>query len=371
MRAFLRSSAVFVLLCLNACGSDDEEDQPQSSYLAADAQRELEALGVRGYQNQARITEEVTQGEAKRVTYDPASGPICLWGEPYKAFYIDRGSDKTMLLLDGGGACWTGFCAASDKADETVQLMGPAMQDAANYFKDWNVVYAPYCDGSVFSGDNELTQPDGRKRYHHGRQNLAAAFDLAVEHFGDSKQLLIGGFSAGAYGTLPAMVAGRLLFPEADLFIMNDSGAGIQNPAETADTETRLAEWKYDEVIPASCTACNGGRGQLTELFSWMLKNDSNVRISALSYYRDAVIGVAFNKFTPEAFEQVLKTETGKHATAFPDRFKRYMLPGAGHVLSAEGWLTVTADGVKLNDWMAAMVQGNDAVWKDLLAAGP
>ena len=38
----------------------------------------------------------------------------------------------------------------------------------------------------------------------HGRQNLAAALDLAAEHFGDSKQVLIGGFSAGGYGCLPA-----------------------------------------------------------------------------------------------------------------------------------------------------------------------
>lgn len=369
MRPFIHSSALVVLLCLNACGSDDDGNQRSTTYLSPQAQRELEDLGVEGYRGKARITEEVSKGDATRVTYDPASGPICLWGKPYGAFYIDRGSHKTMLLLDGGGACWTGFCAATPEAEETVSLMGPAVQDPGNYFSDWNVVFAPYCDGSVFSGDNEVAQPDGTTRYHHGRQNLAAAFDLAAEHFGHSKQILVGGFSAGAYGTLPAMIAARLVFPEADLFVMNDSGAGIQNPAQGADTETRLAEWKYDEVIPPSCTACDGGRAQLSELFSWFLKNDSNVRISILGYYRDGVIGVLFNKFEPEEYERVLKTETGKHAAAYPDRFKRYMVPGDKHVLSSD-WLTITADGVKLSDWMGAMAQGNDAVWTDLLATG-
>jgi hypothetical protein len=372
MRSSLAASSLVALFVVAGCGSDDEGGEERSStYLSPQAQQELNALGVEAYRGKARITEEKQVGEATRVAFDPASGPICLWGTPYGAFYIDRGSDKTMVLLDGGGACWTGFCAASDKADEAVEPMGPALQDASNYFKDWNLVFAPYCDGSVFSGDNEVVQEsDGRRRYHHGRQNLAAAFDLAAREFGDSKQVLVGGFSAGAYGTLPAMIAARLVFPQADLLIMNDSGAGIQNPAQSADTETRIAEWKYDEVIPPSCTACNGGRGQLSELFSWMLKNDSNVRISVLGYYRDQVIGVVFNKFTPEGYEHILKTETGKHNAAYPDRFKRYMLPGDLHVLSGR-WLTITADGVKLSDWMAGMAQGDDAMWKDLLASGP
>ncbi|HMJ14122.1 MAG TPA: pectin acetylesterase-family hydrolase [Polyangiaceae bacterium] len=369
MRLSLRLSTLLGLLLLNACGSDDSEEGSGSSYLTPAALRELAQLGVDEYRGKARVTDEVTQGAAKRVSFDPASGPICLRGAPYAVFYVDRGSDKTMVLLDGGGACWTGFCAASEEADATLSATGPATQDPANYFADWNVVFAPYCDGSVFVGDNELTV-DSVKRYHRGRRNLAAAFDVAEQHFGDSSQVLLGGFSAGGYGTLPGMIIARLTFPEADLFVMDDSGPGVQNPQQGDQIQQRLTDWKYDEIIPPSCTGCEAGHGQLSQMFSWMIKNDSNVRVSLLSYYQDQVIGVVFNGFEPAEYEQVLKAETGKVHDAYADRFKRYMLPGAEHVLSDE-WLTMTADGVKLSDWVAAMVQGDDSVWKDLLASGP
>ena len=36
-----------------------------------------------------------------------------------------------------------------------------ATAGADNLFGDWDVITVPYCDGSVFSGDNEVTDFDG------------------------------------------------------------------------------------------------------------------------------------------------------------------------------------------------------------------
>jgi len=350
-------------------GTPDGAPPQPASRLSASALAELTDLDVEKYKGKAVVTGEEKQGSAVRVSFDPASGPICYTGSEYAAFYLDRGSDKTMILLDGGGACWSDLCAGDETADPALAPIGPASEDPSNYFKDWNVVFAPYCDGSVFAGDNDYQNGTTTWQFH-GRQNLAAALDLAVEHFGDSKQILLGGFSAGGYGTITGMVAVRLLYPDADLFVMNDSGPGVQNLAQTESIQHRIEQWKFDEIIPPSCTDCEEGRGQLSAMFSWMLKNDPTIKISVLSYFEDPIIGVAFNGLDGPQYKALLVEETGKAQAAYPDRFKRFMLPGASHVVSGT-WPGGTADGVTISSWVTAMATGDDAVWKDILATGP
>lgn len=371
----LKSSSILLCLATIACGlpacsSTDAAAAGDDSHLSKSGRDDLAAIDAQRFVGKAVITSEEEQDNGfTKVTFDPASGPICLEGGEFTAFYADRGSDKTMVILNGGGACWSSLCAATPTASVRAAPIGPAADGPDRYFGDWNVVIASYCDGSVFSGNNEVTLPNGSTRYHHGSQNLTAAMDIAKEHFGDSKQVLVGGFSAGGYGTLPGMVLGRLYYPKADLFVMDDSGPAVQNLDQPQGIEERLAEWKFADSIPASCTVCNEGRGELTGMFSWMLERDPNVKISVLSYFEDGVIGGFFLGLPGPEYKALLTTETGKVQSAHPDRFKRYMLPGTSHVVSA-GWRTVTADGVAVSDWTAGMVKG-DAVWKDLLAAGP
>jgi hypothetical protein len=339
--------------------------------LDPDAVSELEDLGVLDYQGKAVVTDEETQSNAVRVTFDPESGPICMRGAEFAAFYEDRpSSDQLMILLDGGGACWSGFCFADETADATITAVAMASTAPDNYFNDWDIVYAPYCDGSVFSGDNEVTEPDGSTRYHHGLQNLAAAIDLATEHFPGTKEILLAGFSAGGYGTITGMVAVRLAFPDADLYVLDDSGPGVQNLDAPEAIDARIADWRFDKVIPASCTTCEAGHGQLSEMFTWMLKRDDTVKISVLSYLGDDVIGGTFLALEDPVYEALLHDATDKIHDAYPDRFQRFMLPGNGHVLSG-AYTTLTAGGVNLKDWTEAMAKGDEAVWKDNVASGP
>jgi hypothetical protein len=352
-------------------GGGDSSAEP-GGRLREDAVKELEELGARAYEGKAVETgEEPQEGGVVRVTYDANSGPRCLRGGDYAAFYADRGSDRTLILLDGGGACWTGFCFATETAEDSVTTSALASDDPANHFHDWNLVYLPYCDGSVFSGDNELTEADGTTpRYHHGRQNLAAGLDLAKKHFGGSKQVLIGGFSAGGYGTLTGMIGVRLLFPDADLYVLDDSGPGLQNLDRPSDIDARLAEWKFDAVIPASCTTCDQGHGQLTQIFPWFLARDATAKVSLVSYFEDGIIGGTFLQLPGPDYKALLQSETAGIHEKYPDRFKRYMLPGSGHVVSGV-WDVATADGVKLSDWVTAMVKGDAEVWRDIQATGP
>jgi hypothetical protein len=340
--------------------------EPQAGYLDAAARIELLEIGTQQYRGRAVIAAEEAVGSSMRVRFDPKSGPICLRGTDYNAFYRDRGVDKTLIVLDGGGACWTGLCPAEPNADTEPYARSVASETPDNPFRDWNLVFAPYCDGSIFWGDNEVLEADGGMRYQHGRQNLAAALDLAEQHFGDSKQVMLFGFSAGGFGTIPASLQVRLRFPEADLFVVDDSGPGVHNPDQPDVLERQLDEWKFAQTIPPSCTECDAGRAQFSELVRWFLVRDTNTRLSILSYYEDSVIGQRFNALDGPAYKALILNETTKLHDAFPERVQRYMLSGTKHVLTYE-LATLSVEGVALADWMNAMVTNDTKTWRDLL----
>jgi hypothetical protein len=211
-----------------------------------------------------------------------------------------------------------------------------------------------------------VIEADGGKRYQHGRQNLAAALDLAEQHFGDSKQILLYGFSAGGFGTIPAGLQVRLRFPKVDLFVVNDSGPAVHNPDQPDVIETRIEEWKFPQTIPTSCTDCDDGRGQFTELLQWFLERDSNTRLALLSYYEDPVIGQKFNSLDGAGYKALVLEQTTKLHDAFPSRVKRFMVSGDKHVLATD-WTTLSVDGVLLVDWMNAMTKRDGRTWRDLL----
>lgn len=58
-----------------------------------------------------------------------------------------------MIFLQGGGACWADFCSAFEETNSLppVGILNPSLQ--GNPVADWDVVYLPYCDGSLFAGD--------------------------------------------------------------------------------------------------------------------------------------------------------------------------------------------------------------------------
>jgi hypothetical protein len=358
-----------LLLALNGlagCGGAPSEPPDDPPHLAASARQELIALGLDKFRGQARVSGEEWNGDATAVSFDPASGPLCLLGAPYVAHLKKTGTDRALVFLGGGGACWDGFCRATPIPDAGILPLGPLhVEVASNPFHEFNVLYLPYCDGSVFSGDNDVPH-EGGKRHFRGRRNLAAGLDL-LDRLGKLRTIVIAGVSAGAYGTLAATATLRLRYPSARIVVYNDSGPWIQNLAETAAIEARIRDWHFDQILPPACVECAGGRGQLTAMMDWLLRNDDQLRVGMMSFYQDAVIGETFNNLPGDRFKTLLLAETGKLRAAHPARVRRFMLTGTAHVLSLYWPNLVKVNGVTLRDWTAALVRGDDpAVW-DLL----
>ena len=372
---FAFALSALLALASAACGGDDEEGTKNtgpvggSGRLAESAKKELIAKGVNKYFGKAPAATQTTNADGDTLyTFDPADdGPICFTGGAFKTVVHETASDNLMIYLQGGGACWRDLCQANMMAVEAVGKSGICDQDPSkNVVGDWDILFVPYCDGSVFSGDNDTTGPMGESWKFRGLRNLSAAVDIGKKHFPSPKRILLAGSSAGGYGTIVGTAVVRLQYPDTELMVFNDAGLGLNNPDNPSMIEHIREDWQFDKFTPDSCTECGG---QSTALISWGLKHDPTLKASAFSAYEDAVIAGAFLRMPGPAFKALLLEESGRVHEAFPTRFQRFMIAGGQHTALIGNYYTTTVDGVILADFTRAMVEGT-AGWTDLLENG-
>jgi hypothetical protein len=319
-------------------------------------------------------------------TADPR-GPLCLRGTEYTVDTRRGSSDELVIFLQGGGACWESFCSAFETTNSlpVSGILNPSLE--GNPVADWDVLYLPYCDGSLFAGDVDRMLPrsilgDGdpgvSQGYQRGLQNLTAALDIGAEEFPNPSRILLTGVSGGAFGTINALPLVRFYYPETEIIVFNDSGVGIAKDGEPEFVEETLLEgWNADSLIPESCVDCTSN-GHVTRLIEWQLAADDNHTMSALSFSADAVISSGFLFIPAEQFTVPLLAETERITLEYPERYKRFIPAGGAHtVLLREtseggepgleiGALDTTIGDVTVLDWFTAHIEGTED-WVNLV----
>ncbi len=371
------------------CGDDDggAAGGPAKSELV----RQLEAVGVGRYLGQTVVPQAVAEdGGWFRYDYDStaADGPTCIFGTPYKAYVRPGDSDRVLFYLEGGGGCWNeetcfgdsqfGAKLTSDPIVGLSTLNGLpgvfAVDDASNPFSGWTVIYVPYCDGSVFSGDNVVDFDLGRV-HHRGQVNLSAAVDIMQDNYPDPTTIVVAGSSAGGYGTFSGYGVMRVAYPETEMFILNDSGPGLQNNDDPQAIDDRRENWRFEQFIVEGCTDCADQPAFLTD---WALSNDPNVTSALFSYLNDFVIS-GFLGLDGDAYRDLLLDVTDEIQRRHPNRFKRYLIPGEAHTILLGGGLgpngpvldfdRVEVEGIGLRAWLSDFLT-DGPFWLDLVDAG-
>ncbi len=332
---------------------------------------ELSATGIGRYLGIEPPAKQ-QNGDVEEYVYpaDP-NGPICLGGTPFQVNVRRGTSNNVLLYLQGGGACWNAAtCWGTPIAKATSESgIGSGLgaldgDNPANPFADWTVVFGSYCDGSVWSGDNAL-QYGGRQTYHHGLQNLSAAVSLMQREFPNPDQIIVAGESAGGYGTFAGYAVTRLAYPDKPILVLNDSGPGLQNPADPGPAAERDANWKYRESIPASCESCGE---QITYLSEWALERDPTLRVAYFNYLSDPILMFLLN-IPGDGFETLLREVTDGIHDRQPTRFKRFLAQGVSHTLmQSPKFYEQTIDLTTVRDWTADFVSDGPA-WQDLIEA--
>lgn len=386
MRSTTLALVLTAVIALLGCGSDDGNAGGSSGFDELYAQGLTRYVGAFEPSNAPDAVDGVKTFEFA-VPGDPAAEPrvpLCLRGTQYTVDTREGSSDALVIFLQGGGACWADFCSAVEETS-SISASGILNPDlAGNPVAEWDVVYLPYCDGSLFAGDVDRMLPasvlggggSSSMGYQRGLQNLTAALDVAVAEFPSPSRILLTGVSGGAFGTITALPLVRYFYPNTEILLFNDSGVGIAKEDDPSFVNQILLEgWNASSLIPASCTDCTSN-GHVTRLIEWELAADDNFTMSALSFSADSVIATFFLMIPPADFTASLLAETGRTTMMFEDRYKRFIPVGSAHTTllleepgtlggSVEiGSLQTEIEGVSVLQWLTAMIEGGEA-WDD------
>ena len=335
--------------------------------------------GLDDYLGTIEPSEISEDGDATHYLFDLADGPSCLRGEPWHVSDrpgADDGEDL-VLYLEGGGACWSELCVAAEFVVPGVPEAGMLNRElAGNPFAEMDVVFFPYCDGSVFMGHSEVDDDDDGTpdRIHHGLINLSAGLDVAKQLYPEPSRIFLAGSSAGSYGVHIANMLVRGQWPEAELVVIADAGLGLGRPGEPGFLQKVLGEWNALSYFPESCPGC--ADVHITGLVDWQLQQDPAMRFAALTAYYDAVIGGVFLGLGGPAYAELVGDEIAALAALHPDRYDRFFFNGTLHTATstdsfnasviASPFDTTVVGGVSAMQWLERLVTG-DPAFDDLL----
>lgn len=339
------------------------------------ARKDLAESGMNKYVGQFHPAAAEQIGDWTKYTFDTeeAEGPVCISGTELTVFHQQRDPKLLMIILDGGGACWQDFYNCSITADGSPPTGGIFAESGAgidNPLASWSKVFVSYCDGSVFSGDNTVEDPDfpGGIRHHRGLRNLTAALDLARDLHPPAKKVLLGGISAGGFGVAgfgPSVY--RFVFPpSAQLYVLNDSGPALTNPALVSQVNARVNDWGYTAFYPSSCTDCDPFN-QPAEFVEWTLENDNGYKGALYSSDNDSTIRFFLGIGAAPAYRNLLLSTHDPINAAHPDRYKRFIRPSSVHTaIGSTLFYTVMSNEVLLYQWVADFVNDHPD-WVDLV----
>jgi hypothetical protein len=335
------------------------------------AMSELQAAGLDKYLGDFTPAASVDVGDGwTKHTFDPdgGAGPICIAGTPFSAF-TKAGNPHKLLF-----ACWQNFYFCNILAEDQEPPPPPAgiwdSADPDNPFADYSIVYLPYCDGSVFSGDNDVVDanfPFGPVRFHRGLRNLSAGMDLAKATFPGAVKITLAGSSAGGVGVAGfAPFLARFSFGNFNrLTVFNDAGPVAINLNETAAIQARANDWQFGQFYPASCTECDD-EGQATAAIEWRLDNDKSIREAFYETDGDATNRFFLNVPTQTQYRDLILTEHGALNAAYPLRYKRFIVSGDDSHTALQSPLLYTqeVDGTALHEWTDAFLN-KPGLWRD------
>lgn len=246
-------------------------------------------------------------------------GAICRDGSP-TGFYVHyTNSDKLLWYLEGGGACTSpGFCDFNPKNVEEA-IMGAGENcllsalgttrkrqepgkdgifnttEAANPFKDWNMIYVPYCTGDIHSGTRtNVTIPNvAEPQQFVGYRNMEKFTSRIVPTFKDKvKMVVLTGASAGGFGASMNFSMVQDSFGDVHVKVVDDSGPPFENKYMPVCMQKRWREiWGLNDMLPPDCTECQApDGGDLAKLADFYLRKHPNLAIAIVSSQKDEII---------------------------------------------------------------------------------
>jgi hypothetical protein len=298
-------------------------------------------------------------------------------------------SDKVMIFLEGGGACYNQFTCGANPANFAQSNLAQVTtgglltrSNAANPVKDWNYVYVPFCTGDVFGGSAENVTVAGVPGVQQfvGYRNIDLFLDRIVPTFPHPSQVLHTGESAGGFGAgLTVELVASKFPPGTKINLLDDSGPAMSTKYATPCLLKGWREiWGFDNSFLKACGAdCPDKDGYSIDWTIHLAKKYPNSATGIISSNNDPVItlfygyganncGVDPTKVAPSMsgadFDAGL-LDFRAQITAKSKQVGTYYIPEAHHTWIKDDTrlYSKTVDGVKLIDWVTDIINGKPA----------
>lgn len=191
--------SLFISVFIMACSDDDTVITPESNELA------LQQVAEENPNTAVWVAREDMKS---RNGDDMGYGAL-----------LNPNSDKLLIFLDGGGACFNELTCAfnlssfneedfNDRINSETSLV-LNRNNPENQFAEWNFIFVPYATGDVHAGSNASAQvpnggPNGQAML--GRNNITIILNDLKTYFdnnGGLSEVVLAGSSAGGFGVMP------------------------------------------------------------------------------------------------------------------------------------------------------------------------
>ncbi len=331
----------------------------------------------------------------KNYEYWP-DGALCANGNPYHGCIRLGSSNKLMIGFSGGGVSVDEYTAArpqriggkgemfySDdvRFGDIIPRIGTFGRSKKNPFRDWNLLFVPYATGDFHCGTGDFPYADlngdPAVLHHHGYTNFQMLLTKIKELVPSPDQILVTGFSAGAFATSLLTDAVAAAFPEC-----RDITACVDSAMMHCDWQ-RVARdvWKAPKEITDRLT----GTEIVTDSLLALHEKRPDIKIMYCCSARDAALtqmetylengrwipdrddGIRFQEKLKEMLDSLQKSIPDMSIFIFDTPDKNSKASGLTvHCLCGSGAaFTTVSDGVTCSDWMIRGVNG------EVLKLGP
>jgi hypothetical protein len=348
---------------------------------------------------------------------------------PY-TFFVRKGTvDKVLIYFNGGGACWDSMnCIEWPYVYAVLKTIDPntkvssaltynpyitesvssgQLYDGAtpdntgifdftnpkNPFKDWYVVYLPYCTGDLFWGAKDNAYPDTvgyfggvpQTIHHRGFVNFQAVLKWVRDNFKAPLHVFVTGSSAGGYGAMMNYPFIRKAFPLTRVDMLSDAAMGItQDPYDPLNNFNAIANnvwnvqyptWIFPDGVldltsedlymniaaeyPLSKLAEYTAAYDSTQSWFYHLQLDNNVENPYSWYdYTGTFSGYGVGIYDASGIWNIIMNQFVHDIAATSPNYRYYMAKGTVHTIlkRPEFYTESSAGGVYFYQWLTSMV---------------
>jgi hypothetical protein len=330
--------------------------------------------------------------KAGEWTWVPVAGAVCRDGSG-TGFGLRRsstGSDKLMIYLEGGGACFNGTTCAINPSSFNETSFGAwkgAMGNAGifdstkttNPVGDWNMVYVPFCTGDVHAGnavDVDVPNTLTKNQDFVGYANLYLYLKRIIPTFPSMSKVLLTGISAGGFGAAYNYDRVAQAFCPTPVVLIDDSGPPMADEWLAPCLQKRWRGlWNIKDTLPADCADCTGAdSGGIVHDVDYIGKKYGSGRLALISSNHDSVISTFFgfgqndcknldglaSPMPADQYAAGLADLRDNHMQG--PQWATYFIASTNHTWLLTGLYDTTVNGVKMVDWVNDVV--NDGPMK-------